>query len=750
MPKPRNSVSPPHRARTHPRPCPNHRYPPRWQSTPESSQSYHSAPPIQALTDPDYWISQRDPSWHQHTWRKSARDVQVCNSCRSLNAICDEDRPKSVHCRQCGPKCTYRDILSQSDWDLLRRYGFGDGEDTDDSHDGLLNPAFSASSARIEECSISSTNGTRDTGQITHRDSTNQDLLHEHPRGVAPNGELLLTTKIVDTNVKRYLDHIHILHPFLDLRVLRKTVHGFKIKHCLDHNVNPRLRQNVGLKRKRELRESPGSVTKDQPLEGIPACGGECPHMRSTRQMQHSISNAMILLVIALGKVCDHDKPSLEPLGNSATSQRARTPQPYLGYGDLPPPRPVLTSAQIGETSSGAVLSDSYVIPGLAYFAKAADILNDLRGAMDVPYIQANLLAGLYMDQLTRVTLSHWYIANACRACQILVTSANYKEGKMSARKRNLVNLAFWSCLQLESDILAETDNRSSGIVQEEASMLLEIPTTLTMVDPDKRNSPEKDLQGVIRHYSKQIELRRIVDDAVHNIYDVQREHNKPAKLIGTIDENLDMWRGRLEDWNWNDNDHESEDINHARMRGQYYEAKYIINRPVLHYVLSLSYSESPMDRSSQLLADGGPHSEQISHPLVYYKNLVSGPVSEVRLPVQGPEYLEEWVLRACQKCIEAATKSTTAFDRVLPRLVITNVLATAHTQIRNTLVLAATYNSPRPQLNHLVPEDTLRRLLLRTISSLENQARISPALNQDAQVLRRIQGRLFRAATQQ
>lgn len=66
------------------------------------------------------------------------------------------------------------------------------------------------------------------------------------------------------------------------------------------------------------------------------------------------------------------------------------------------------------------------------------------------------------------------------------------------------------------------------------------------------------------------------------------------------------------------------------------------------------------------------------------------------------------------------------------------------HRQFGNVLVLSATYNSPNPQLRSMVSEDTLRKLLVRTIDFLEDKKGISPALGNDARILRHVQAKLF------
>ena len=61
------------------------------------------------------------------------------------------------------------------------------------------------------------------------------------------------------------------------------------------------------------------------------------------------------------------------------------------------------------------------VIPGLAYYAYATDILGNLQGGNDLPHVQACLLASLYAGQLAHVFTAHAWIHQACRACEVLI-----------------------------------------------------------------------------------------------------------------------------------------------------------------------------------------------------------------------------------------------------------------------------------------------------------------------------------------
>ena len=61
------------------------------------------------------------------------------------------------------------------------------------------------------------------------------------------------------------------------------------------------------------------------------------------------------------------------------------------------------------------------VIPGLAYFVRAAEILGCLHGGNELTNVQACLLAGLYTSQLACVIESWSWIQTACRACHFLI-----------------------------------------------------------------------------------------------------------------------------------------------------------------------------------------------------------------------------------------------------------------------------------------------------------------------------------------
>ena len=576
---------------------------------------------------------------------------------------------------------------------ILRLYGCGEGEDKGDGHEGAPSPANSSSSEggrRIDEESSSATPaGVWGNGQLpTQPLSSEGYTAREHPGGLSPNGGLMLDTSVVERLFRSYMDNIHILHPFLEPKVIRSMIHTFKRKYSWDVKTP---RPTIGAKRKREMADSPSSVEEFAAThQQVRPQTSQSP---PSAVIEHSVANAIVLLVLALGKVCEHK----EPIPGPANPAAIPTSTPH--WNDLPgklsastPASPYggpmemngVTPAMMVSSPANPSGKNMDVIPGLAYFSKAADILGEFPGAADVSHIQANLLAGLYMGQLARIWASHFYISVACRACVILIESTEYKEGerdhsKMTKNRRNLINFAFWSCLQLESDILAEVELPPSGITRYEGRQHQEMPTGVTL-----DNIPESSGHAdILRFYSYQVQLRRTMNDIHSMLYGKKNAQGKQptSVLLGILVENLEKWREMLGDWGWDDDNYESSDINVARMRAKYYGAKYIIHRPTLQWILRyysfpptpyIKHSDSPQAQPGSAFAS--PTQNENSP---YARSRRPG---EMGPPGRGGEPpVEQYLIDAARVCVQSAIRSTTAFDSVPKRLIITNIFGTAH-----------------------------------------------------------------------
>ncbi|KAF2022445.1 hypothetical protein EK21DRAFT_119783 [Setomelanomma holmii] len=111
----------------------------------------------------------------------------------------------------------------------------------------------------------------------------------------------------------------------------------------------------------------------------------------------------------------------------------------------------------------------------MAYFSYATDILGNQQGGRTVRHAQAMILAALYIGQFAHILESRSWINSACRVVMVLIKADYnklhrqfYRFGEdkevLSAKERyrlNLVLCAYWTCLQLESDILAELSTLS-------------------------------------------------------------------------------------------------------------------------------------------------------------------------------------------------------------------------------------------------------------------------------------------------
>ena len=128
----------------------------------------------------------------------------------------------------------------------------------------------------------------------------------------------------------------------------------------------------------------------------------------------------------------------------------------------------------------------------------------------------------------------------------------------------------------------------------------------------------------------------------------------------------ITVWRQNLpEGLKWDDEDPEANNINDARLRGKFYGALYIIHRPFLHAALDYDFPDS----ATQSPSKHNMNATQTPQPM--------GP------PTKTPDDMKrrEETINLAVICIEAAMRSTVAFDGVLDhrRLIVTNIMGTAH-----------------------------------------------------------------------
>ncbi len=336
----------------------------------------------------------------------------------------------------------------EQDRGLLRVWGVGEGQDLNDGSQGPGSPESSNDSeapspAHGKEglwghpCS-KAPNGTRTPGSTSRDCPFPQQQRQEN--GLGADGRPNFRRDIMFKLLRSYMETMHIFHPFINETKLRRMFKDFSDQYSPDakplnaHSPAP----HHGIKRKRS-----GSN-----LDGLPAGRGE---------IERSLHNAIVLLVLALGKVCSHTDPLPAP-------QNDRHPYVHSEWGYIrnsPHPNGSFNSVN-SETSDEDRPKNIDLLPGMAYYAYATDILGNQQGGNTVTHAQAMLLAALFLSQYARVLESWNWINNACRIALVLIKADYNKLLRVNSDKRhtwsgkdryrlNLVVIAYWTALQLES-----------------------------------------------------------------------------------------------------------------------------------------------------------------------------------------------------------------------------------------------------------------------------------------------------------
>jgi len=608
-------------------------------------------------------------------------------------------------------------VMEAEDRGILRLYTRGEGID---EHDGTQ-PGGPASPARSEESSGEGSAPSPPEGLwgFGFPSTPVSEIRRSEPYswgGLKPDGSLDIDVSTMNTLYDSYVKNMHIMHPFLDKPRLRKMFDTFSRRYSPGH-PGAKLRSTFAVQsgsdgeRAAKRQRSNGSTGVVTGHEG--STPGRCKPERSP-------GNAIVYLVLALGKICLHREPlpgvvpdnrlnanaaithqitgSAHMLTGSSPISAAVKPSPISPKSTpatqpTPPAESVLPlqsrsrkSSMDGTPVAGARNID--VIPGLAYYAKAAEVLGDQGDGNDLVHAQLFLLAGLYKGQLARVKESMSWFTMGGRAIMSLLerykllhpeywTTHNdvrtqYEEGqaRIKDKRDNLMVLAAWTCLQLESDILAELRLPDSGIQNMENLLLMPrgipLDETYDGLDPDTRQDNDND--NIMLFYTAQLFLRRRLNQ-------VHREMYGPDCLDQSLDQVREMLKGHesiLGSWRhslppalqWDDSDPPAPGILNARLRAKYWGARYVVNRPFLDYALHVMPHAKAGAKVKDVArdVDGNPRDGADIHLFE---------------AIEGMGESEIW--QASKRCIDAAMQSTVALDGVADRLIMTNIHGTAH-----------------------------------------------------------------------
>lgn len=428
-------------------------------------------------------------------------------------------------------------MLLEQDRGLLRVWGVGEGLDLNDGAQGPGSPdsggdADASSPAPGKEGLWGYPPADTSSPGTAPGEKPSSHPRQENNGGLGPDGRPDFRSHVLWELYDSYIENIHKLHPFMNASKLRRMIKEFSEQYSPDINTkhsgspaanalaNHQLSQ--GLKRKRS------GTAYGEPYSAKGA-------------IERSLRNALVLLVLALGKVCAHHEPLASP-------QSDKTSHMNGGWG-------VHANGSFNsDTSDDNRPRNVDILPGMGYFAYATDILGNQQGGNTVAHAQAMILAALYLSQFARVLESWSWINNACRVVLVLIKADYQKldrnwclENKASLPPKeryrlNLVMCVYWTCLQLESDILAEMSTLPPSRISDFQSEIAypdgvyeSVPIESGTNVEEKMFADPQTQEGSMLMYSSQIWLRVILNEAHNMLYGRSKWHTASVVLILTM-----------------------------------------------------------------------------------------------------------------------------------------------------------------------------------------------------------------------
>lgn len=563
---------------------------------------------------------------------------------------------------------------------------------------------------------------------------------------LGPDGNPDFSEKNVWSYVETFKENILNLHPIVQPPILDQWVRQFL--ESLPSQGNKQSSKTSTAWAVHSSFESTGSKRKrSSPAPDSVEMPAASPTSRVGRP-NRTIHTALVLTVLALGKVCQHrdyvpdalhvgdpmphgtgrfhlngipQSPKGSPPGDTARSQTSSMASPR----DQDRPYHSRRSSLAGNTRPGHLKKNYENIPGLEYFAFATDILgNHLGSYNNMKNVYADIFAGLYQGQLGRPLESFAFIHRASHKLQVIMRPSLEKLKRFKTTrefikdtKYNQLSLAFWTCLQLESDLLAELPVPPSGLLSYEN----DIPhPNMSLLEGFPK--------PVLDSYLGQLYLRTHLN-SIHRMFYAPEDPAKGAQ--GEIPfKNVDFVSDAVSGMQWvgpsfafKEDDPPAADILSARLRAKYWGAQVLTYRPFLRQILQFSFVKN--------------------HPTTGQP-----PSSEFRAEVEAPRIdpqarnvkdLNPHILVLAQKAVKALVESTRAFHGLGDkRPVITSVFGTAHAQWGNLLVLSAAFKDPI--MHDYIDEKLLRQLFQKTIGFLRQSATATSSLRIDMHILEGLQ----------
>lgn len=528
--------------------------------------------------------------------------------------------------------------------------------------------------------------------------------------------------------VESCLDNVLSIHPLISKNELHAFVKIFLA--TLRRVPPPKNNKDVGV----ALWPGPHEPMATVPAKRkwSPSLDGpaQAPQMNSNKtscRPLRCINNCLVLLCLALGKASLHRQKIPDPIPQSSDPYATGHGSPLLKNGASVTPVPMSPVFPHGSSSALPSPKDATapeisrrhslqgysfpkaahsgrrncdVVPGLEYFALATNILGNEEGGVSIKYVWAHLLAALYHGQIGRVHESWSYVQNASKRILILIAPklARFNMLRQSgqlpvAQKDNQLLLAFWTTLQMESDIIAELPYMASYLLNYEDT--LPYPRSVFFFNAGFS-------ERVVHSYFAQLYLRKHLNTLHRDLY-------QPGKAPEPkVRQGLEQALNPVSRWvppcfRFRPEDGPATDLLSARLRAKYWGAMVITYRQFARYILEVNAGVVPADS----------------------KTITMGPITEAKAAL----------------AITALKESTRAFWGVGAadgkRMVVTNIFGTAQAQWGNLLTLAACYCDP--MLSKYVDRDELRLLYSKTVRFIDLHSASSSALAIGVRLLRGI-----------
>ena len=226
--------------------------------------------------------------------------------------------------------------------------------------------------------------------------------------------------------------------------------------------------------------------------------------------------------------------------------------------------------------------------------------------------------------------------------------------------KYNHLALTFWTCLQLESDLIAELQLPPSGLLSYEDDMPHPNMSLLGHGQFDQR---------VLDSYPGQLYLRTHLN-SIHRMFYAPEDPNKPGKdkfkNVGLVSDSVSGMGWVAPSFAFNEDDPPAPDILGARLRAKYWGAQVITYRPFIRQILQFS------DRMKN-----HPSSPSV-FPMSEFRQDIIAPTIHPNTKSHGD--IDPSVVELAKKGIKALVESTRSFHGLdEKRPIITNVFGTAH-----------------------------------------------------------------------